>query len=174
MAILGAIIAGGQSRRFGSDKAAASFDGIPMIEHVHAALQPQVDATIICGHTWKDWTTVSDLPEPQLGPLGGLNAALGFAQANGYEFVLSVPVDTVPLPANMVTRLAPAPAVFSSQYLIGVWPASLSELLHIHLSGGHRSVRSWISASNCTVVDDGGRLTNINRPTDLHDQGNNA
>jgi molybdopterin-guanine dinucleotide biosynthesis protein A len=172
MAILGAIIAGGQSRRFGSDKAAAFVDGIPMIEHVHAALRPQVDATIICGRTWKDWTFVADLPEPQLGPLGGLNAALGFAQANGYAFVLSVPVDTVPLPADIVKRLTPAPAVFSSQYLIGLWPVSLRALLHNHLSGGQRSVRSWIGASNCTFGDDGGGLTNINRPTDLDDQGN--
>ena len=52
MRVLGAIIAGGQSRRFGSDKALAVIDGRPMIAHVTEALRPQVEMVAICGRDW--------------------------------------------------------------------------------------------------------------------------
>ena len=38
MRVLGAILAGGQSRRFGSDKASASLDGKSLLDHVADAL----------------------------------------------------------------------------------------------------------------------------------------
>lgn len=47
MALLGAIIAGGMSRRFGSDRAMAQIDGIALLDHVHAALKAQVDDIVI-------------------------------------------------------------------------------------------------------------------------------
>lgn len=169
MAVLGAIIAGGKSVRFGSDKAAAIINGVAMIEQVHAALREQVDAVIVCGRTWADWPMVADLPVPGLGPLGGLNAALAYARSNGFEHVVSVPVDTLPLPTGLVGLLSPAPAAFSAQPLIGMWPASLGGQLSRHLQAGQRSVRSWIEASGCRPIDDGiWGLRNINRPDDLH------
>ena len=37
------------SRRFGSDKAMARIDGVTLLDHVHAALLPQVDDIVLCG-----------------------------------------------------------------------------------------------------------------------------
>ena len=44
MKLLGAILAGGRSSRFGSDKAFALLNGKPLIDHVIAALAAQTDA----------------------------------------------------------------------------------------------------------------------------------
>lgn len=58
------------SRRFGSDKAMARIDGVTLLDHVHAALQPQVDDIVLCGRSWLEWTSIPDVPGPGLGPLG--------------------------------------------------------------------------------------------------------
>lgn len=168
MGTLGAIIGGGLSRRFGSDKALATIDGVALIDRVHAALHNQVDGVVICGRTWRNWINVPDMPEPGLGPLGGLNAALHFGRINGFDTVLSLPIDTYPLPDDLRDRLGSAPACFADQYLIGIWPTSLHKKLGGHINAGHRSMHSWIKAANCRLVDHRGFCwTNINTPADL-------
>jgi molybdopterin-guanine dinucleotide biosynthesis protein A len=47
MRIAGLILAGGESRRMGTDKALVTLSGRPMIEHVIARLGPQVEALAI-------------------------------------------------------------------------------------------------------------------------------
>ena len=165
MAILGAILAGGQSRRFGSDKAVAIVDGLPMLTQIQRALAVQVDAVIVCGGARPEVDAIPDRPEPGLGPLGGLNAALYYGREQGYDAVLSVPVDTLPLPVDLVARLGPGPAAFASQYLIGVWPTDLQPDLDNLLRSGARAVRAWLDVSQCRLVgEDGLNLRNINRP----------
>ena len=50
--ILGAVIAGGRSTRFGSDKALALIGGERLIDRTIAALDPQVDRLVVCGRKW--------------------------------------------------------------------------------------------------------------------------
>ncbi len=168
MTVLGAIIAGGQSKRFGADKAAARVDGRALIEHTHEAVSQQVDAVVICGRDWAGWKRVDDAPAAGLGPLGGLAGALHYAQGYGFQSVLSLPVDTYPLPSDLIARLQPAPAAFAQQYLIGLWPTALGPKLIAHLDAGHRSVRSWIEACDARLVDESDlKLRNINSPHDV-------
>ena len=94
---LGAIIAGGKATRFGSDKAAAMLNGRPLIEHVADGLREQVDRLIVCGRAWPGMDGVEDAPFPDMGPLGGLNAALRYAQQNGFDIVVTAGCDVVPV-----------------------------------------------------------------------------
>ncbi|UZK64804.1 molybdenum cofactor guanylyltransferase [Sphingomonas sp. M1-B02] len=169
MRILGAILAGGRSRRFGSDKALAVVDDAMLIDRVHAALMPQVEARVICGRSWRDWPSLVDRPEPGLGPLGGLNAALHHALDQGMDGVLSVAVDIDPLPADLRVRLAgDRPRTLLRQHALGYWPAALAPALDRHMASGARSIRSWIEACGAELHDDAGLgLRNINRPSDL-------
>ena len=168
MKVLGAILAGGKSKRFGSDKAVALIDGTPFIEHVHAALEPQVDAIVVCGRRWRDWPSLADLPAADQGPLGGLNAALAYAREHGFEWVMTVPVDTFPLPSNLSEMLGPGPACLAEQRLVAVWPSSASTALSGHLAQGNRSVRSWVHASGARLVEgNGAEMANINALKDL-------
>lgn len=118
-------------------------------------------------HGW-DWSAIPDVPGPGLGPLGGMAAALSYASQDGFDAVLTVPVDTYPLPMDLSALLGAGPVSFADQFLIGLWPASLYTILHAHLVSGHRSVRSWISVSHCRLVD-GENLSwrNITAVTDL-------
>ena len=96
--ILGAILAGGRSTRFGSDKALATLDGQALIDRVAEALAPQVDALIVVGRSHPGMTCIPDRPAPDLGPLGGIAAALHHAETHGFAQVLTVPCDAPSCP----------------------------------------------------------------------------
>ena len=164
--ILAAVLAGGRSTRFGTDKALALHDGLPLIDHVIAALLPQASALVITGRAHPGHTAIADFPAPGLGPLGGLCAALTHARRHGFDAVLCVPCDTLDLPPDLALRLAPGPAVARDQRTIGLWPASLADTLTAHLNGADRSIRHWIAATNAREVDCGA-FRNINHPADL-------
>ncbi len=165
--ILGAVLAGGQSRRFGSDKALALLAGTPLIAHVLDALRPQVAALVVVGRDHAGERSLPDRPAPGLGPLGGLAAALSHAAAHGFDAVLTSGCDLPDLPPDLRERLAPAPAVATGQPLLGLWPAALAERLDRHLAdGGDRSLRRWVAVAGAREVDLG-RFRNVNTPADL-------
>ncbi len=167
MKLLGAILAGGAATRFGSDKASALFEGRALIDHVIAALAPQVSAMVIVGRDWPGQTRIDDLPIAGLGPIGGLAGALGHALRNGFDAVLVAPCDIIGLPADLAQRLGPGPAVVLGQRSIGLWPASLAPTLIAKLnSGGARALHTWVAASEAREVECG-TFRNINHANDL-------
>ena len=168
MRLLGAILAGGAATRFGSDRAAALIGGRALIDHVADALRPQVATMVVCGRRWPGLDGLADRPAPDLGPLGGLCAALAHAQATGHDAVLSVGCDVLPVPADLAARLGDAPAHVEGQPLFGLWPATLAGELERHLAeGGSRSVRSWIARAGARAVALDTVLHNLNTPDDL-------
>ena len=165
---LGAIFAGGEARRFGSDKAAALFEGVALIDHVAAHLRPQVDALIVVGRRWKAYASAADRPAPGLGPLGALAGALDYAEANGFGTVLTSGCDLPDLPHDLAALLAPGPAVIAGQPLVGLWPAALAPRLIAYLEAdGDRAMRSWIAMTGARRVPLARPLPNINTPEDL-------
>lgn len=168
--LLGAVLAGGRSSRFGSDKALALLDGRQLIEHAVAALSPYAAEVMICGRMDPRWTCLADLPTPGMGPLGGLAAALVHAQKQGFAGVLSTGCDMPVLPGDLAKSLiGEGPAVVEGQHLIGYWPASLADRLLDHLAQSEdRSIRGWIAKIQPRrIVPANGALPNINRPDDL-------
>lgn len=168
MRILGAVLAGGRSTRFGSDKALAIVEGKPLIEHAIDALRPHVEDIVVCGRQWPSVGAVEDRPTGQAGPLAGLNAALRQAAEHGFDTVLSVPIDVYPLPEAL--RLLPAGqcAVLRMQWVVGSWPTTLGAVLERHLASGARSFRSWIEIADPLEVEDSQLfLGNINFRSDL-------
>ncbi|MEO0499741.1 MAG: molybdenum cofactor guanylyltransferase [Pseudomonadota bacterium] len=167
MRVLGAILAGGEARRFGGDKAAALWRGTALIDHVARALGPEVDELIVVGRDWPGLRRIDDLPAPGLGPLGGLAGALVHAGRHGYAGVLSAGCDCPNLPADLRAKLQPADAVVAGQPVIGLWRADHAERLLARLSGAHgRSLHGWADAAGARRVDVPG-LMNVNRPEDL-------
>ena len=169
MRALGAILAGGQGRRFGGDKAAALLHGHPLLEHVANGLRGQVETLVIVGRSWPGLAMLSDRPEGALGPLAGLNAALRHALDAGFDGVLSAGCDTLPIPLDAADRLTGAgPAYFDGHFLLGWWPARLSALLEQHLAEEEdRSMRGWIAQCGARAVPPPAALYNLNTEADL-------
>jgi molybdopterin-guanine dinucleotide biosynthesis protein A len=164
---LGAILAGGASTRFGSDKALALFAGKPLLQHAIDALAPQVETVAIVGRDWPGFARIDDLPVAELGPIGGLCGALAYGLGHGFDAVLVAPCDTLGLPADLAARLSPGPAIALGQRSIGLWPTSLAPALLARLtSGGSRALHVWAKACEAAEVDCG-PLHNINHPDDL-------
>lgn len=165
--ILGAVLAGGRATRFGSDKAMARMaDGRTLIDHAMAALKPHVAKIVICGRHGG----LPDRPRPDMGPLGGLNAALHHALAHGFTGVLTTGCDMPFYPANLPAALiGDGPAILGGQQLLGWWPSTLALELDAHLAEENsRSIHGWLSRIGARVVDVPGLiLPNINRPEDL-------
>ncbi len=166
--VLGAILAGGKARRFGSDKAHALYDGEPLINCVAAALRAQCEGVIVCGRDEPRFTCVPDLPAPDMGPLGGLNAALRHAASEGFTHVLSAGVDAPNLPHDLVQTLAgDGAAIVQSQPVIGLWPVALTDALGTFLSEDGRALYGFADSVGARRIAFDPPLMNVNTPTDL-------
>lgn len=167
MKLLGAILAGGRARRFGSDKALAPIDGRPMLAWVADALGGQCDGLVVAGRDWPGIMRVDDRPRPGLGPLGGLAGALLHAAEQGYDAVLSAGCDLPALPGDLRIRLEPANAVVKGQPTIGLWRAALGPMLVAWLERtDDRSIRGWAAATDARRVELPEDLANINTRAD--------
>ncbi|WP_116090531.1 molybdenum cofactor guanylyltransferase [Sphingomonas crusticola] len=172
MRLLGAILAGGRSSRFGSDKALAMLGSQALIAHAGASLQDFVAETIVCGRAQPiaGRTAIADWPATDLGPLGGLCGALRHAALHDYPAVISIGCDMPILPAGLIERLAGAggAAYVVEAPILGYWPTRLAMSLERHLSqGGDRSIRRWAAMIGATPLEAGAPIPNVNRPEDL-------
>lgn len=171
MRLLGAILAGGRSSRYGSDKAVALLEGRALIDHVADRLGPQVAALVICGRVHGDLTALADCPAPDLGPLGGLCAALRHAQDHGFDAVVSAGCDLPALPTDLVARLRSGgdrASYVEDCPIVGYWPAALAGQLERFLRpAGSRAVRAWCVLAGARPERFAAPLVNINRPADL-------
>lgn len=169
MRILGAIIAGGGARRFGSDKAAALLQGKPLLEHVVDALRGQVEDVVVVGREWPGLEALADRPAGALGPLAGLNAALRYARTRGMNGVLTAGCDTLPVPADLAARLVGVqPAFLEGHFLLGWWPVGLAGLIEAHLGEENdRSLRDWIARCAAQAIAAPAVLYNLNTAADL-------
>ncbi len=143
--------------------------GRPLIDHAVASLAPHVANVVICGRDVAATACLADLPGPDMGPLGGLNAALHHAAANGYVGVLSIGCDMPVLPDDVAKALiGKDAAIVQGQHLVGYWPTILAGDLAEHLlSSGNRSIRGWLDRILPRSVFLTAPLPNINTPLDL-------
>lgn len=112
MSLLGAILAGGGSRRFGSPKTVARLHGTPLWKVAAERLGAVCDEVVaIVNHPQvAQQVAVETLPDrrPLVGPLGGIDAALARALPDGHEAVLVLAVDMPWVTAGALRRLVDA------------------------------------------------------------------
>ena len=178
------ILAGGQSRRFGSNKAFATFQGKRLIDHMITRIRLQsagpiaINAPTGAGFDDLSQPLIADKLAGNLGPLAGLHVAMSWAKEAGYAAVLTTPVDTPVLPRDFAARLVAtgAPAIAkcnnSVHYVHGLWPTALTDQLESAIERGLRSARDWASeckAATCEFHERAGLdpFFNVNTPDDL-------
>jgi molybdopterin-guanine dinucleotide biosynthesis protein A len=100
----GFVLAGGRSSRMGADKALAHFAGQPMVVHALEILrQAGLRASIAGARSPLDaFAPVVEDSQPDLGPLGGICAALA---STGTRWAVFLPVDVPLLPASLIIFL---------------------------------------------------------------------
>ncbi|MDB5695439.1 MAG: molybdenum cofactor guanylyltransferase [Sphingomonas bacterium] len=162
--ILGAILTGGRSSRFGSNKADAQWNGRSLVEHAAAMLEQHVDTVVRVGGDGE----VPDLPHPHLGPLGGIAGALDHAASHGFATVVTIGCDMPRVPIALLTALLRrAPAYCSDAPVLGHWPAALGAQLLGWLEREDRSVRGWARRIGALPIASPVPLGNVNTQEDL-------
>ncbi len=166
--ILGAVLAGGKSSRFGSDKALAEFCGETLLIRAVDMLSGWCERVVVVGREEAPAPTLPDWLGPDQGPLGGIAAALHDARDEGYELVLTCGVDSVELPEDLPNLLSPAPAYVADQPVIGLWPVSATKAIEAILRGdGRHSMLAFAEAISARPVRLKTSTININTPADL-------
>ena len=101
--IAGVILAGGQSRRMGHDKATLPFHGSTLLEHTQQLLSRcGFNPVLVCGNRPD---ALRDRHAAR-GPLAGLDSALQYGLAHGIAGLLLVPVDMPLLDRDSVLALS--------------------------------------------------------------------
>lgn len=192
-AVLGLILAGGQSRRMqGLEKSLVEFHGRRLIEHVFDRLTGQVGEIVVNANGAPDRFSFLDVPivadriAGYAGPLAGIHAGLDWCRRNRTHIshVLSVAADTPFFPTNLAAEFCSAigpneiglAASNNRRHpVFGLWPVSLAGDLENFLHGEDRKVMMFVQNHVHSTVDfsesDGtGELDpffNINTPDDL-------
>lgn len=182
-----AITAGGQSRRFGSDKAAARLSDRTLLDHVAASLEGCAPRLLVAPpgrYTLPGWRPVPDT-RPGEGPLAGLEAALRAAAEEGSGWVAFAGVDLPRLtPAYWAALIgACTPGALAVQSLgDDGHPQPLAALYHTALLGrvtallnaGERRLRAAVPGERRVIVAHAliqaacpDALHNVNTPADL-------
>ena len=108
--ILGAILAGGQSKRMGKDKLFLEFNNKKLIEHTIGKVKKYLKKVIIITNQDNEFfsknnlITVKDCIEGQLGPLVGILTAMKWAKENlnKCSWIATFPCDTPFFPEKII------------------------------------------------------------------------
>ncbi len=183
------ILAGGQSRRMGSDKALLRLapDGPRLLEMVLAAVKPLASSIVISTNrpdvfSWTGLPLVAD-NYPGSGPLAGLEAGLGASPA---DFNLLVACDMPWLAPSLLAyllQLAPAYEAIvplspegRAEPLCAVYSKECLPVIRQHLAEGSLKMTGWLNKINTLFVPaaqfakydpDFRSFRNLNRPEDL-------
>ncbi len=159
------ILAGGKSRRFGSNKAFATLRGTRLIDVLIERIERQtsgpisINAIAESGFEKMGRKILPDRLPGSFGPLAGIHAAMHWAGKGGYSSVITTPVDTPILPARFVEKLvatgAPATAIFNDRVhaVHGIWPTSLEDVLAEAVTDGMRAARDWTAECEASLCE---------------------
>jgi molybdopterin-guanine dinucleotide biosynthesis protein A len=183
-----AILAGGQSRRMGRDKALLEIDGQSLLQHtVEKARQVAVEVMVVgrpCPDNWPaEFNAIRCIPDerPGEGPLGGLFSAL-HALPHTYEKVLLMACDMPLLSAEALRWLVRqgennpgAHGVIVShnthwEPLFAIYRREVLPLVESQLAMERRALHALIGAGDFHIVEAPTwlqpQLANANTPQD--------
>ena len=189
--ILGAILAGGQSRRMGKDKVLLELNNKKLIEHTIDKVKKYLTQVIIITNQDNEFfsknnlITVKDCIEGQLGPLVGILTAMQWAKESPekYSWIATFPCDTPFFPESIVksfikeskkkeSLLLSASSHGRKHNIFGLWSLDLYDKLKNDLVNKKiRKVQDWTEKNKIKNLEfkfkDYDPFFNINTKEDL-------
>ena len=166
--ILGAILAGGKSKRMGQDKLFVNLNNKKLIEHTIVKVKKYLKELIIVTNNENEFfkinnlITVNDCIKGQLGPLAGILTAMKWAKENSPKsiWIASFPCDTPFFPESIIAKFIEESKKKESLILcasshgrkhniFGLWSLDLYGKLYNDLVNNKiRKVQDWTKANN--------------------------
>jgi molybdopterin-guanine dinucleotide biosynthesis protein A len=185
--VVGVVIAGGRSVRFGGEKAVAGLAGKPLLmwaaerlarSCVTVAINARPDTEAEALARAEGLTVLHDMPGDPAGPLSGVKVGLQWAQELGASAIAVSPCDVPLLPDNVFARLIEAAGAGAAmaetserdQPQCAVWPVSALPKLTAALANGAHPP-TWLMLESIGAVrvrfTPPEAFTNINTRADL-------
>lgn len=184
--ITGVILAGGQSRRMdGKDKGLIELVGVPMVQYVFDAINPQVGNVIINANRNMEiyarfgCPVIADELEGFCGPLAGMASCLRVMETS---FMVTVPCDSPFIPKDLVERLhlqliqddaeiSVAHNGDRMQPVFTLMKTTLLDSMRDFLKKGERKIDKWFEQHKLAITDFSDQpdtFININTQDDLY------
>jgi molybdopterin-guanine dinucleotide biosynthesis protein A len=185
--VVGLVLAGGRSVRFGGEKAVALLDGRPLLlwaaqrlrtvcDHVAINVRPGTEAEAVAQAA--GLPTLNDAPGDATGPLAGVKVGLIWAAEQGVHALAVSPCDAPLLPDDLYVRLleradggaAMAETSDGRQPLCALWPvAALPAVREALADGAHPPTWQVLERLGARKVlfDSPEAFANINTRDDL-------
>ena len=188
--VLGVILAGGKSSRFGSNKSLSNLANNKLIEHVINKIDTYFPKILIVSNDSslkienKKIKIIKDCIEGYLGPLVGVLTAMKYANSykNKYKWIITFPCDTPFFNRIIIkkmiekTNLADEKIYFvkdrkQRHNIFGIWSTSLEKVLEDDLKNNFRKVDLWADKIGCNFIEkdiqNENEFLNINTKEDL-------
>ena len=188
--ILGIILAGGKSSRFGEDKSIAKLGDKTLLDHTINKIEKEFTEILVISNN-KEFNfknnkihVVEDCIEGQLGPLVGILTAMKWVKKNNknYKWIASFPCDTPFFDIKFISELKIKIKETSKKLIFlnsdkkrhnifGLWSVDLIETLEEDIKNGLRKVELWADKIGCENININeekfDRFLNINTKKDL-------
>ena len=188
--ILGIILAGGKSSRFGQDKSIAKLGDKTLLDHTISKIENEFTEILVISNN-KEFNfkknkihIVEDCIEGQLGPLVGILTAMKWVIINkkNYKWIASFPCDTPFFDIKLISELKIKVKETSKKLIFlnsnkkrhnifGLWSLDLIEILEKDIKDSFRKVELWadkVGYENININEEKfDRFLNINTKKDL-------
>ncbi len=188
--ILGIILAGGKSSRFGEDKSAAKLGNKTLLDHTVNKIENEFNEILVISNNkefnFKNYKihVVEDCMDGQLGPLVGILTAMKWVIKNkkNYKWIASFPCDTPFFDIKLISELKIKVKETSKKLIFlnsnkkrhnifGLWSMDLIEILEKDIKNSFRKVELWadkIGYENININEEKfDKFLNINTKKDL-------
>ena len=187
--ILGTVLAGGKSQRFGEDKSQVSLANKLLIDYVLSEIIDQFKEILIVSNNSINFQSSEKITKIEdykkgLGPLGGVLSAMKWIKANkkDYQWLATFPVDT-PFFKKQILKDFIKNINFKDSDLFfiksnnkrhnifGLWSIKLLDKLEKDLNDGERKVELWANNVGVKIINmefpNNDPFFNINTKEDL-------
>ena len=169
--ILGVVLAGGKSLRFGEDKSQVKLNNKSLIDHILSEILTEFKELLIVSNNSIEFnksekiSIISDFKN-NLGPLGGVLTAMKWIKDNNkdYQWISTFPTDT-PFFKNKILKdfhdqinLKNGKLFFiksnnTRHNIFGLWSIDLADKLEKDLENGDRKVEDWANKVGVNIID---------------------
>ena len=162
--ILGTVLAGGKSQRFGEDKSQVKLGDKLLIDYILSEIIDEFNEVLVVSNNqinFKESKKISLIEDfkKDLGPLGGVLTAMKWAKDNNkdYQWISTFPVDT-PFFKNQILKdflnkinIDEGKLFFiksnnTRHNIFGLWSIDLMDKLEEDLDKGERKVEVWANS----------------------------
>ena len=169
--ILGVVLAGGKSQRFGEDKSQVKLGGKLLIDYILSEIIEEFREILVVSNSSIDFkhsdkiSIIEDIKK-NLGPLGGVLTAMKWVKNNNkdYKWISTFPADTPFFKHSILQKflqnIQPEESKLffiksnnTRHNIFGLWSIDLMDKLEEDLNKGERKVEVWANSIGVKTIN---------------------